>query len=100
MQHVNEKEEKMKKIKIVDYEHKYAAATAVMWQNSAKGWNGETFFTTEQAVITEEENSTCLNTWLALDGELVVGYCNLMEYQADTGVRVEEGGVIRLGVRY
>ena len=75
----------MKKIKIVDYEHKYAAATAVMWQNSAKGWNGETFFTTEQAVITEEENSTCLNTWLALDGELVVGYCNLMEYQADTG---------------
>ncbi len=75
----------MKNIKIVKYEHKYAAATAVMWQNSSKGWNGETFFTTKQAVITEEENSICLNVWLALSGKLVVGYCNLFEYQADTG---------------
>ena len=75
----------MKNIKIVNYEHKYAAATAVMWQNSAKGWNGETFLTTAQDVITDEENSIHLNAWLALDGELVVGYCNLYEYQEDTG---------------
>jgi GNAT superfamily N-acetyltransferase len=72
-------------IKIVNYEHKYAAATAVMWQNSKQGWNGDSFFTSEQAVITEEENSIHLNAWLALDGELVVGYCNLSKYQADTG---------------
>lgn len=75
----------MKNIKIVKYEHKYAAATAVMWQNSAKGWNGETFFTTEQAVIMDEENATHLNSWLALDEDLVVGYCNLSEYKTDTG---------------
>ncbi len=75
----------MKNIKIVEYEHKYAAATAVMWQNSAKGWNGETFLTTSQDVITDEENSIHLNAWLALNGELVVGYCNLYEYQEDTG---------------
>lgn len=75
----------MKNIMIVDYEHKYAAATAVMWQNSAKGWNGETFLTTAQDVITDEENSIHLNAWLALDGDLVVGYCNLYEYQEDTG---------------
>ncbi len=75
----------MKKIQIVDYEHKYAEAVAVMWQNSAKGWNGETFLTTAQDVITDEENSIHLNAWLALDGELVVGYCNLYEYQEDTG---------------
>jgi ribosomal protein S18 acetylase RimI-like enzyme len=75
----------MKNIKIVNYEHKYAAATAVMWQNSKQGWNGDSFFTSEQAVITEEENSIHLNAWLALDGDLVVGYCNLYEYQHDTG---------------
>ncbi|NQV18250.1 MAG: GNAT family N-acetyltransferase [Armatimonadetes bacterium] len=75
----------MKNIKIEEYEHKYAAATAVMWQNSAKGWNGETFLTTAQDVITDEENSIHLNAWLALDGDLVVGYCNLYEYQEDTG---------------
>ncbi len=75
----------MKNIKIVEYEHKYAAATAVMWQNSGKGWNGETFLTTAQDVITDEENSIYLNAWLALDGDLVVGYCNLYEYQEDTG---------------
>ena len=75
----------MNNIKIVDYEHKYAAATAVMWQNSSKGWNGDSFFTTEQAVITDEENSLHLNAWLAMEGEAVVGYCNLYEYQEDTG---------------
>lgn len=75
----------MKNIKIVDYEHKYAKATAIMWQNSVKGWNGESFLTSEQDVITDEETSIHLNSWLALDGELVVGYCNLMEYQEDTG---------------
>ena len=79
------KREKMKNIKIVDYEHKYAEAVAVMWQNSAKGWNGETFLTTAQDVVTDEENSIHLNAWLALYGELVVGYCNLYEYQEDTG---------------
>jgi len=75
----------MKNIKIVDYEHKYAKGVAEMWQNSNNGWNGETFFTTEQAVIMDEENATHLNSWLALDGEVVVGYCNLSEYKADTG---------------
>jgi len=75
----------MKKIKIVDYQHKYAAATAIMWQNSEKGWNGDTFLTTEQDVITDEENSINLNAWLALDGDSVLGYCNLLEYQEDTG---------------
>jgi ribosomal protein S18 acetylase RimI-like enzyme len=75
----------MKDIKIVEYEHKYAAATAEMWKNSGNGWNGETFLTTEQDVITDEENSIKLNSWLALDGDMVVGYCNLYEYQEDTG---------------
>ena len=75
----------MKNIKIVEYEHKYAKAVAVMWQNSAKGWNGETFLTTAQDVIIDEENSIHLNAWLALDEDLVVGYCNLYEYQEDTG---------------
>ncbi|MDA3814076.1 MAG: GNAT family N-acetyltransferase, partial [Candidatus Cloacimonetes bacterium] len=79
------KEEKIKKIKIVEYEHKYAKAVAEMWKNSKQGWNGETFFTTEQAVISEEENSIHLNAWLALDEGLVVGYCDLYEYYADTG---------------
>ena len=75
----------MKKIKIVDYNHKYARAVAEMWRNSSQGWNGEILLNSEQAVITDEEKSVHLNAWLAMDGDLVVGYCNLYEYQEDTG---------------
>ena len=75
----------MKDIKIINYEHKYAAKVAEMWKNSVNGWLGESFLTTKQDVITDEENSIHLNAWLALDGDLVTGYCNLYEYQEDTG---------------
>ena len=75
----------MKKIKIIEYNHKYAEAVAEMWQNSNEGWLGETFLTSAQDVITDEENSIHLKAWLAMAGELVVGYCNLYEYQEDTG---------------
>lgn len=73
------------KINIVEYEHKYAAATAEMWQNSPIGWMGETFFTNADDVINDEENSIHLKAWLALDGDKVVGYCNLYKYQEDIG---------------
>jgi len=73
------------KINIGEYEHKYAAATAEMWQNSPIGWMGETFFTNAEDVINDEENSIHLKAWLALDGDKVVGYCNLYKYQEDIG---------------
>jgi len=73
------------KINIVEYEHKYAAATAEMWLNSPKGWMGETFLTNAEDVKNDEENSIHLKAWLALEKDKVVGYCNLYEYQEDTG---------------
>lgn len=73
------------KINIVEYEHKYAEATAEMWLNSAKGWMGQTFFANAEDVKNDEENSIHLKAWLALDGKRVVGYCNIYEYQEDTG---------------
>ncbi|MCD4818688.1 MAG: GNAT family N-acetyltransferase [Candidatus Cloacimonetes bacterium] len=75
----------MKNIKLVEYRDKYAEAVAEMWRNSITGWNGESFLTTAKDVIDDEKNSIHLKAWIALDDDKVLGYCNLYEYQEDTG---------------
>ncbi len=70
-------------MKIVQYSHKYAAGVADMWRNSKKGWLGEVFFTTAENVIEEEENSPRVCSWIALEKEKVLGYCNLYEYREE-----------------
>ena len=70
-------------IKIIEYNKTYAKAVADMWCKSKQGWNGENLFNSENQVITSEENSAHLKLYLAVDGDDVVGYCKLSEYDAD-----------------
>ena len=72
-------------IKIVEYERKYAAAVAEMWNRSASEWGGFGSLLDEERVIAENEDSDNLNIYLALDGQQVVGYCSFAEYRADKG---------------
>lgn len=72
-------------IKIVEYSHDLAAAVAEMWNHSRQGWGGGNDITTEENVRQQEENSINLNTYLAMEGDQVVGYCGLSEYREDQG---------------
>ena len=75
----------MHEIKIVEYQRKYAKSIAKMWNLSGEGWGGDTTIETEESVIADNENSDHINTWLALDGEEVVGLCGFSEYREDEG---------------
>lgn len=72
-------------IKIIEYEPRYAAAVAEMWNNSQDGWGGGNSIVTEEQVLKQEAHSSNLHLFLALDGENVVGYCSLGEYREDEG---------------
>ncbi len=72
-------------IKIVEYERKYAAAVAEMWNRSASEWGGFGSLYNEERVIAENEDSDNIKIYLALDGQQVVGYCSFAEYQSDKG---------------
>jgi len=71
----------MESIEMVEYSPKWAAAVANMWNESSEGWNGEQFNKTTESVLREEEASSALNVFLAVDGERAVGYCSLMRDQ-------------------
>ncbi|MBU9721394.1 MULTISPECIES: GNAT family N-acetyltransferase [Bacillaceae] len=73
------------KFVIVNYEPKYAKSVADMWNQSRDGWGGHSEVRTEEQILNEESNSTNLKTFLALDGEEVVGYCGFSEYKDDEG---------------
>ncbi|MBM7663234.1 ribosomal protein S18 acetylase RimI-like enzyme [Bacillus mesophilus] len=78
--------EKMKqKLKIVEYNENHAGGVADMWNNSREGWGGDSLITTEEKVKTQEANSSNLNLYLAMEDDLVVGYCGLSEYREDEG---------------
>ncbi|MBN2461465.1 MAG: GNAT family N-acetyltransferase [Candidatus Cloacimonetes bacterium] len=72
-------------IKIVEYEKKYAASIAAMWNQSGDGWGGYNTEITAEKVIREEASSPHINLYLALDDNMVVGYCKLSEYREDEG---------------
>ncbi|MBP7564278.1 MAG: GNAT family N-acetyltransferase, partial [Candidatus Cloacimonetes bacterium] len=73
----------MKPIIIVEYNPSLAKRIAEMWNNSGEGWNGNAGFETEQSVKDKEEKASHLNLYIALDGDLVVGYCKLSRYAFD-----------------
>jgi ribosomal protein S18 acetylase RimI-like enzyme len=73
----------MKDIIIVEYDKKYAAGIADMWNGSGENWGGYNTLKTAEAVEQEEENATNLNLYLALDGDKVVGYCSFSLYSLD-----------------
>lgn len=75
----------MTNIRIVEYVPSYAKSLADMWRKSSEGWNGFYLDTTEEEMLTKHEGTTNINTYLALMGEEVVGYCAFSEYLEDEG---------------
>ncbi|MBU9714813.1 GNAT family N-acetyltransferase [Evansella tamaricis] len=74
-----------RQITITEYKPELAGAVAEMWNKSREGWGGHSDVRTEDQVLSEEANSTNLHTYIAMDGEEVVGYCGLSEYREDEG---------------
>lgn len=72
-------------IKIVEYDHSFAAGVADMWNRSTGNWGGNNVVRTEESVRSEHDNSVNLSVFLALDGQEVVGYCNFSKYANDEG---------------
>lgn len=72
-------------IKIVKYDESYAARVAEMWNHSRDGWGGANTVDTEESILLRERNSTNIHTFLALEGDKVVGYCGFSEYRDDEG---------------
>lgn len=72
-------------IDIVKYDESYAARVADMWNHSRDGWGGANTVDTEESILHRERNSTNIHTFLALEGEKVVGYCGFSEYRDDEG---------------
>lgn len=62
-------------VKIVLYEPKYAASIADMWNRSRESW-GDGPMRTEEQILRDHENDTKLNVFLAVDGDVVAGYCS------------------------
>ncbi|WP_172251261.1 GNAT family N-acetyltransferase [Saccharibacillus deserti] len=72
-------------IRIVEYGPKHAASLAEMWNRSSESWGGDGYVHTEEETREKQERSTDLHTFLALDGETVVGFCSFSYYQEDEG---------------
>lgn len=75
----------MEEIKIIEYDKKYAKSLADMWNMSSESWGGFDSIFTEESVIKENKNSGKVNTYIALNGEDVVGCFSLSEYMYDEG---------------
>lgn len=75
----------MEGLKIVEYTPAYAKAVAEMWVRSAEGFNGENCNETEESVLAAHANSTDINTYLAVLGDEVLGYCAFSKYLKDEG---------------
>ncbi len=72
-------------IDIVEYEPRYAASIADMWNASQESWGGDSALQTEQMILKEHHNSPHLNIFLAVIGEQVIGYCSFSHYKEDVG---------------
>lgn len=73
------------RIRIVEYEPKHAASLAEMWNRSSESWGGDSYVHTEEETRTKQERSTDMQTFLALDGDVVAGFCSFSYYQEDEG---------------
>ena len=70
----------LKDILICDYEPKYAASLATMWNTSTEGWNGHFFNYDEEKVLDEQQNSSAVACYLAVKGDEVLGYVDIEPY--------------------
>ena len=70
-------------IKIIEYEERYAASIADMWNRSRDNWGGGSDLETEQSQLDFYRNGSYYNVYLALAGEEVIGLCSLSRYYKD-----------------
>ncbi|MCM3361719.1 MULTISPECIES: GNAT family N-acetyltransferase [Bacillaceae] len=70
-------------IKIVSYHDGLAKSVADMWTKSKESWGGSG--KTEEQVLEQQQSSDNLDTFLAVLGEEVVGYCGFSVYKEDVG---------------
>ncbi|MGI6344281.1 MAG: GNAT family N-acetyltransferase [Bacillota bacterium] len=70
-------------VQIIEYDHSYAEQVAKMWNDSNDSWGGEREPRTADNVRQEEETGGYLHTFLAIEGDEVVGYCNLVQFLED-----------------
>lgn len=72
-------------IRIVEYKPEHAASLAEMWNLSSESWGGDAYVHTEEEMLAKRARSSDLQTFLALDGDTVVGFCSFSYYQEDEG---------------
>lgn len=72
-------------VRIVEYNHSYAAAVADMWNRSTESWGGGHSRRTPESVIQDMDSTINLHVFLAIDGEEVVGFCSFSHYMLDEG---------------
>lgn len=70
-------------IKIVSYQDDLAGKVADMWTKSKDSWGGTG--KTEEQVRDQQQSSGNIDTFLAVIGEEVVGYCGFSVYKEDAG---------------
>lgn len=75
----------LEQIRIIEYDHSYAAALADMWNRSNESWGGGTNQRTEDTVRREMESSSNLHVFLAVHEHEVVGFCSFAHYRFDEG---------------
>lgn len=73
------------RIHIVEYKPEHAASLAEMWNLSGESWGGDAYVHTEEEMLAKRARSSDLQTFLALDGDTVVGFCSFSYYQEDEG---------------
>lgn len=72
-------------IRIVEYDHSYAAALADMWNKSNESWGGGSSQRTAESIRQDMDSTINLHVFLAVDGEEVVGFCSFSHYMLDEG---------------
>lgn len=76
---------KTESIRIVEFKPEHAASLAEMWNLSGESWGGDAYVHTEEEMLAKRSRSSDLQTFLALDGDTVVGFCSFSYYQEDEG---------------
>ncbi len=70
-------------MKIVEYSDGYAKMVAEMWNKSNSNWGNSASVKTAEDVIRSESASGNIKLYLAIEDDLVVGYCSFSEYRGD-----------------
>jgi len=70
-------------ITIVEYEDSLAPALADMWNRSRDDWGGDTGIKTAVQVKARIAGNAMYNIYVAMDGDVAVGYCDLGRYFGD-----------------